>query len=82
MSGGGMPRQDKDAGANDGANAKRDKTSKRKRPAQLCFAWQRSDLAFHRFGLKHCYRLARPHIRHSQSLLLRVPLLATRHNTL
>jgi len=56
-----MPRQDKDAGANDGANAKREQDFKRKRPVQLCFAWAalrpRLSIAS---GLKHCYRACAP----------------------
>ena len=42
MGGGGMAGQDKDAGADDGANAKRDKASKRERVTDGSLRWLQS----------------------------------------
>ena len=48
-----MAGQDKDAGADGAANAKRGKASERERPAQLRFAGVRSEFAFFCLGLKY-----------------------------
>src|ERR1019366_10431143 len=68
IGGRGMAGQDKDAGADDAANAKRDNAGKRKRPAQPRFTWHRPEFAGLCFGLKDRDRLAYPNIRHSTCL--------------